>query len=60
MLCPLGLSVKYVTLGIRGVDVIDPEIAPEPTGHGLPLSKCEAYNHVCEQFYGCRLVVEGR
>jgi hypothetical protein len=20
------------------------EIAPEPTGHGLPLSKCEAYN----------------
>jgi hypothetical protein len=20
------------------------EIAPEPTGHGLPLGKCEAYN----------------
>ena len=23
-----------------------PEIAPEPAGHGLPLSKCEAYNRV--------------
>src|SRR5262249_35825004 len=29
-----------------------PEIAPEPTGHGLPLSKCEAYNRVYEQSYG--------
>jgi hypothetical protein len=29
-----------------------PEIAPEPTGHGLPLSKCEAYNRVYEQPYG--------
>jgi hypothetical protein len=28
------------------------EIAPEPTGHGLPLSKCEAYNRVYEQSYG--------
>jgi hypothetical protein len=28
------------------------EIAPEPTGHGLPLSKCEAYNRVYEQPYG--------
>jgi hypothetical protein len=27
------------------------EIAPEPTGHGLPLSKCEAYNRVYEQPY---------
>jgi hypothetical protein len=26
------------------------EIAPELTGHGLPLSKCEAYNRVYEQF----------
>ena len=25
------------------------EIAPEPTGHGLPLSKCEAYNRVYDQ-----------
>jgi hypothetical protein len=28
------------------------EIAPEPTGHGLPLSRCEAYNRVYEQPYG--------
>lgn len=28
------------------------EIAPELTGHGLPLSKCEAYNRVYEQPYG--------
>src|SRR6516225_2803212 len=28
------------------------EIAPEPAGHGLPLSKCEAYNRVYEQTYG--------
>jgi len=27
------------------------EIAPELTGHGLPLSKCEAYNRVYDQFY---------
>jgi hypothetical protein len=25
------------------------EIAPEPTGHGLPLIKCEAYNRVYDQ-----------
>jgi hypothetical protein len=25
------------------------EIAPELTGHGLPLSKCEAYNRVYDQ-----------
>jgi transposase len=25
------------------------EIAPEVTGHGLPLSKCEAYNRVYDQ-----------
>ncbi len=28
------------------------EIAPELTGHGLPLSKCEAYNRVYEQRCG--------
>jgi hypothetical protein len=27
----------------------EPEIAPELTGHGLPLSKCEAYNRVYDQ-----------
>ena len=25
---------------------------PEPTGHDLPLSKCEAYKRVYEQSYG--------
>jgi hypothetical protein len=25
------------------------EIAPELTGHGLPLVKCEAYNRVYDQ-----------
>ena len=28
------------------------EIAPELTGHGLPLTKCEAYNRVYDQPYG--------
>ena len=28
------------------------EIAPEGTGHGLPLSKCEAYKRVYDQPYG--------
>jgi hypothetical protein len=28
------------------------EIAPEVTGHGLPLSKCEAYKRVYDQPYG--------
>ena len=32
----------------------DTEIAPELTGHGLPLSKCEAYNRVYDQFYRSR------
>ena len=30
------------------------EIAPEPTGHGLPLNKCEAYNRVYDQPYEAR------
>ena len=30
------------------------EIAPELTGHGLPLSKCEGYNRVYDQFYRWR------
>ena len=30
------------------------EIAPELTGHGLPLDKCEAYNRVYDQFYQSR------
>ena len=30
------------------------EIAPELTGHGLPLIKCEAYNRVYDQSYRSR------
>src|SRR5271169_3978832 len=30
----------------RGYASIEDEIAPELTGHGLPLIKCEAYNRV--------------
>jgi len=30
------------------------EIAPELTGHGLPLIKCEAYNRVYDQPYESR------
>ena len=30
------------------------EIAPKLTGHGLPLSKCEAYNRIYDQFYRSR------
>jgi hypothetical protein len=37
----------------KSVDVRN-EIAPELTGHGLPLSKCEAYNRVYDQFYQSR------
>jgi hypothetical protein len=33
---------------------LEVEIAPELTGHGLPLSKCEAYNRVYDQFYQSR------
>ena len=35
----------------RVVEIYASEIAPELTGHGLPLSKCEAYNHVHDQPY---------
>lgn len=41
-----GISVEQM------VELVRAEIAPEPTGHGLPLSKCEAYNRVYEQPYG--------
>jgi hypothetical protein len=43
---------------------LDVEMAPEPTGHGLPLSKCEPYNRVYEQPYGfdhfCRSMIAPR
>jgi hypothetical protein len=37
-----------------GTRHIPAEIAPELTGHGLPLGKCEAYNRVYDQFYQSR------
>src|SRR5215467_10097369 len=37
---------------VTGNDLL--EIAPELTGHGLPLGKCEAYNRVYDQFYQSR------
>src|SRR5262245_11064734 len=46
------------TIGADGMPVEPrhPEIASEPAGHGLPLSKCEAYNRV----YGRPLRIELR
>jgi hypothetical protein len=43
---PLGARALYLWQGNK-----DTEIAPELTGHGLPLSKCEAYNRVYDQPY---------
>ena len=34
------------------------EIAPEMTGHGLPLNKCGAYNRVYEQPYDLTIVAD--
>ena len=45
-LIPLFLVLVAARLHI---DVAVDEIAPELTGHGLPLSKCEAYNRVYDQ-----------
>ncbi len=46
---PRHESVAPVRVGIQQLTIY--EIAPELTGHGLPLSKCEAYNRVYEQPY---------
>jgi hypothetical protein len=43
------VAVPLVTTVVGCKRPDQPEIAPEPTGHGLPLSKCEAYNRVYEQ-----------
>jgi lipoprotein-anchoring transpeptidase ErfK/SrfK len=46
-----GKAVRYgAIVGEQG----QAEIAPELTGHGLPLSKCEAYNRVYDQFQRSR------
>ena len=52
----VGQAVEYTPMGEKAAGFykvmrqmpVD-EIAPEPTGHGLPLSKCEAYNRVYDQ-----------
>ena len=36
------------------------EIAPEPTGHGLPLNKCEAYNRGRCKSLGDQVVMHDR
>ena len=43
------LSTIIVILFVAATIMSYCEIAPEPTGHGLPLSKCEAYNRVYDQ-----------
>ena len=41
-----GLTIGSLILAAGAVVF---EIAPELTGHGLPLSKCEAYKRVYDQ-----------
>jgi hypothetical protein len=51
MLVGLPLSVFLYALAKLYVEI---EIAPELSGHGLPLIKCEAYNRVYDQPYESR------
>jgi hypothetical protein len=48
-MAPLCVFTPFVARKATGTV---PEIAPELTGHGLPLVKCEAYNRVYDQPYG--------
>jgi hypothetical protein len=50
--CPALNRAGVTLVAITRIDELDlpAEIAPELTGHGLPLSKCEAYNRVYDQF----------
>ena len=50
--CRIECSNEKPGLGKPGLKV--GEIAPETTGHGLPLRKCEAYNRVYDQPYESR------
>ena len=45
-----ALKLAHSPVGQNLRPATDTEIAPELTGHGLPLSKCEAYNRVYDQF----------
>jgi hypothetical protein len=47
--CPLVGALRKSS---RDSLMVAGEMAPELTGHGLPLIKCEAYNRVYEQHYG--------
>jgi len=51
-LTPYGLMIAKAIQDYGMVLTDTSEIAPEPAGHGLPLSKCEAYNRVYEQSCG--------
>jgi hypothetical protein len=43
------IEYRWAELHYDRIPELAAEIAPEPTGHGLPLSKCEAYNRVYDQ-----------
>ena len=45
---------RFIIQALRKWSIVLVEIAPDLTGHGLPLFKCEAYNRVYEQPYGSR------
>jgi hypothetical protein len=47
--CP-ALQTSARSKGPQAAEYDPIEIAPELTEHGLPLSKCEAYNRVYDQF----------
>ena len=52
LLKPLKVGETPGFLWLSEFEGTGAEIAPEPTGHGLPLSKCEAYNRVNDQHSG--------
>ena len=48
------LKAESTTQHATVLESLGAEIAPELNGHGLPLSKCEAYNRVYDQPYESR------
>ena len=60
-------TVDLRTFGPIGASLVEvlrfhlmTEIAPEPTGHGLPLNKCEAYNRGRCKSLGDQVVMHDR
>jgi hypothetical protein len=58
-LAPIGTQIWTIEHFGRGLWLVRQkngdsagEIAPEPTGHGLPLGKCGAYDRVYDQSCG--------